>query len=103
MNTVHTQLQQRLFSRVSSRVVALYVVAVAASPALAQAMVGQSVLTWASNYIVAPLGIFAIVIALGASFFRPELVKGAVYATIICAVLFFITRNASALMTAMRQ
>lgn len=103
MNHVHLQLQQRLFARLSSRVVALYVTAVAASPAFAQAMVGQSVLTWASNFIIAPLGIFSIIIALGSSLFRPELAKGAMYAAIICTVLFFITRNASALMTAMRQ
>ena len=103
MTSPHAFVQQRLLSRLSSRAVTAYVLALTSSPAFAQAMVGQSVLTWATNFIIAPLGIFAIITALGASFFRPELAKGALYAAIICTVLFFISRNASTLMTAMKQ
>lgn len=68
----------------------------------AQAYAGQSLLTFAANYIIAPLGIFSIVLALAGSVFRPDMVRGAVYAAIISAILFFIVKMAPQLTTALK-
>jgi hypothetical protein len=37
-------------------------------------MVGQSILDFSANYIIGPLGIFAVVVALAGSIFRPDMV-----------------------------
>jgi hypothetical protein len=64
---------------------------------------GEQLLMFGSQYIIAPLGIFAVIIALAASFFRPDMVKGAVYAAILCAVLFFVIKMSSQLTTAFQS
>lgn len=73
-----------------------------ASPAFAQQMIGQNLLTFAANYVIGPLGIFAVVVALAGSIFRPDMVRSAVYAAIICAVLFFIIKSAPTLVGAFK-
>ncbi len=70
---------------------------------LALAYPGEQLLAFGSNYIIAPLGIFAVVLALAGSFFRPDLVRSAIYAAIICAVLFFVVKMAPQLMTSMKS
>jgi hypothetical protein len=73
------------------------------APALAFAYPGQQLLQFGANYIIAPLGLFALVIALAGSFFRPDMVRSAIYAVIICAVLFFVISQADSLMSAVKS
>ena len=65
-------------------------------PALAD-YAGKSLLMWSSQNIIAPLGILSLVVALAAAFFRPEFVQRAIYAVIICALLFFVIRSSDML------
>ncbi len=65
-----------------------------AIPAAAFAYPGEALLQFGAQYIIAPLGIFAVVIALAASFFNPRAAAGAVFAAILCAVLFFVIHMA---------
>ena len=65
-------------------------------PALAD-YAGKSLLEWSSRNIIAPLGILSLVVTMGAAFFRPEFVQKAIYAVIICALLFFVIRSADTL------
>src|SRR5438105_1254626 len=65
-------------------------------PAMAD-YAGKSLLEWTARNIIAPLGILAVVVALAAAFFRPEFVQKAIYAVIICALLFFVIRSADTL------
>ena len=94
--------ERRAFFRFSLRL-GLLTLVFAAEAAFAQAMVGQSLLTFAGNYLIAPLGIFAMVIALAGAFFRPDLAKSGVTAAIICAVIFFVIRMAPQLTTALKN
>ena len=64
---------------------------------------GKAALDFASLYIIAPLGLFSIVVALGAAFFRPEFLKNAIYAVIICAVLFFVINQGDKIFSALGQ
>jgi hypothetical protein len=97
------RIQSRRFLRFSLRLGVLFAVTLFADSAFAQQMIGQSLLTFAGNYVIAPLGIFAMVIALAGAFFRPDLARGGVFAAIICAVLFFIIRMAPQLATALKN
>ena len=75
-----------------------------ATPAFAQGMAfGQGLLLWAGTNIVAPLGILAVVVGLGASIFRPDLVRSAVYTAIICAAVFFVIRVSGTLITMLQS
>src|SRR5271170_2300579 len=69
----------------------IFAVSALYSPAYAYA--GSTLLQWAGQNIIAPLGLIAMVIGLAAAFFRPEFVSKAIYAAIICAVLFFLIRS----------
>ena len=69
------------------------VFAVSALYSPAYAWAGSTLLQWAGQNIIAPLGLIAMVIGLAAAFFRPEFVSKAIYAAIICAVLFFLIRS----------
>ena len=64
----------------------------------AQAM-GQGLISYAQPIILF-LGLGAVVVALVAAVFKPEVVKSAVWAAIILTVIFFVLRNASALTSA---
>ena len=98
-----TVASNRQFLRFSTRFGALLTAVGAAAPAFAQQMVGQSILTFAGNYIIGPLGIFAVVVALAGSIFRPDMVRSAIYAAIICAVLFFVIKMAPQLVLAFQN
>ena len=100
---VATVVSNRQLLRFSTRFGALLIAVGAAAPAFAQQMVGQSILTFAGNYIIGPLGIFAVVVALAGSIFRPDMVRSAGYAALICAVLFFVIKSAPAIVTALRN
>jgi len=101
MTEVSLAVANRRFAAFAAQA-ALGLLVFAAEPAFAQQMIGQDLLTFAGNYIIGPLGIFAVIIALAGSIFRPDLVKGAIYAAIICAVLFFIIKMAPQLITAFK-
>ena len=67
--------------------VSIFAFAALTQPALAD-YAGKTLLMWASSNVIAPLGILSLVVALGAAFFRPEFVQKAIYAVIICVLLF---------------
>jgi hypothetical protein len=67
---------------------------------VAHAFVGQALLGWAQLNIIAPIGLISVVVAIGGALFRPEMVSKALYAAIICVVLFFILNSAGAVITA---
>lgn len=83
--------------------VAFAIVVFTALPAFAQTAMGQGLLDWVALYILAPLGIFAVIIALAASIFRPEMVRSAVYAALIAAVMYFIIKQAGSLQAILRN
>ncbi len=95
--------QTQALVRFASRLAVVFALVAFVDAASAQTMVGQSLLTFAGNYVVAPLGIFAMVIALAGAFFRPDLAKGGVFAAILCAVIFFVIRMAPQLTTALKN
>ena len=71
--------------------------------AFAQAtMPGQQLLTFAKNFIIAPIALFAIVISGVAAFIRPDLIKTTGYIAIIAVILYFLLANADRLMQAIR-
>lgn len=80
-------------------------VAILAVPELAFAqssMPGQQLLTFAKNFIIAPIALFAIVISAVAAFVRPDLIKTTGYIAIIAVILYFLLANADRLMQAIR-
>ena len=83
------------------RVYALAVVLLLSSNAEA-AYLGEKLLKYAQNYFILPLGIMATVGGLVAAIFKPEFIRGAAAAAIICAVCYFIIGNAQPLMDAMK-
>ncbi len=81
------------------------VVAVIVLPELAFAqasMPGQQLLTFAKNFIIAPIALFAIVISGVAAFVRPDIIKTSAYVAIIAVILYFLLANADRLMQAIR-
>ncbi len=81
------------------------VVALVAVPELAFAqatMPGQQLLTFAKNFIIAPIALFAIVISGVAAFVRPDIIKTSGYIAIIAVILYFLLANADRLMQAIR-
>ncbi|WP_242392169.1 hypothetical protein [Anaeromyxobacter oryzisoli] len=80
--------------------VAVFVLVV---PSLALAYPGQTLLEYGRNFIIAPLGLFAIVVGVGAAMFKPDLVKGAIWTAVICAFLFAIISGAPAIMSALQN
>ena len=92
-------------ARVALAVQVALVIAIVVTPelALAQAtMPGQQLLTFAKNFIIAPIALFAIVISGVAAFIRPDLIKTTGYIAIIAVILFFLLANADRLMQAIR-
>lgn len=103
MTATETLVSNLKLQRFSTRFASLMLLVGSTVPAFAQQMVGQSILEFSANYIIGPLGIFAVVVALAGSIFRPDMVKSAIYAAIICAVLFFVIRMAPQLVQAFRN
>ncbi|WP_242343625.1 MULTISPECIES: hypothetical protein [Anaeromyxobacter] len=73
------------------------------APAVALAYPGQTLLEYGRNFIIAPLGLFAIVVGVGGAMFKPDLVKGAIWTAVICAFLFAIISGAPAIMSALQN
>lgn len=74
-----------------------------AAPELALAYPGQTLLEYGRNFVIAPLGLFAIVVGVGGAMFKPDLVKGAIWTAVICAFLFAIISGAPAIMNALQN
>jgi len=72
--------------------------ALTSAVAHAQAM-GQGLISYAQPIILF-LGVGAVVVALVAAVFKPEVVRHAVWAAVILTVIFFTLRNTSALTSA---
>jgi cytochrome b561 len=84
---------------------AALLVAIVAVPEVAFAqttMPGQQLLTFAKNFIIAPIALFAIVISAVAAFVRPDLIRTTGYIAIIAVILYFLLANADRLMQAIR-
>ena len=73
------------------------------APALARAYAGQTLLEYGRSFVIAPVGLFAIVVGVGGAMFRPELVKGAIWTAVICAFLFAIIGGAPTLMNVLQS
>ncbi len=87
----------------AAQVALVLVLAAAPELALAQStMPGQQLLTFAKNFIIAPIALFAIVISGVAAFIRPDLIKTTGYIAIIAVILYFLLANADRLMQAIR-
>ncbi|WP_242333151.1 hypothetical protein [Anaeromyxobacter sp. SG66] len=87
----------------AAQVALVLVVAVTPELAFAQStMPGQQLLTFAKNFIIAPIALFAIVISGVAAFIRPDLIKTTGYIAIIAVILYFLLANADRLMQAIR-
>ena len=84
---------------------AALLVGIVAVPEMAFAqttMPGQQLLTFAKNFIIAPIALFAIVISAVAAFVRPDLIRTTGYIAIIAVILYFLLANADRLMQAIR-
>ena len=73
------------------------------APSFALAYPGQTLLEYGRNFIIAPLGLFAIVVGVGGAMFKPDLVKSAIWTAVICAFLFAIISGAPAIMNALQN
>lgn len=73
------------------------------APAFALAYPGQTLLEYSRNFIIAPLGLFAIVVGVGGAMFKPDMVKGAIWTAVICAFLFAIISGAPTIMNALQN
>ncbi len=71
-------------------------------PAMAQAYMGETVVTWARNYIVGPLAVLMIIITVGTALIKPEVAKQAGYVTIVAVVLFLIMAEAGNIIGALQ-
>lgn len=92
----------RSLAVVSSRLTFLWVVAVVAPPAFAQAILGQGLLDWLANYILPGLVLFSALLALATAMFNPMVAKGAFYVALVGAALFFLVRQGGSFVGALR-
>ncbi len=89
--------------RVATGVLAATATFIVVAPAFALAYPGQTLLEYGRTFIIAPLGLFAIVVGVGGAMFKPDLVKGAIWTAVICAFLFAIISGAPAIMNALQN
>ena len=72
-------------------------------PAVTLAYAGQGLLEYARNFVLAPLGLFAIVVGIAAAMFKPEMVRTAIWSAVVCAFLFFIISAAPTLVNLLQN
>ncbi len=100
----HSTRRRRLAAdRVTAGVLGAAALFIVFAPALALAYPGQTLLEYGRNFVIAPLGLFAIVVGVGGAMFKPDLVKGAIWTAVICAFLFAIISGAPAIMNALQN
>jgi hypothetical protein len=73
------------------------------APSSALAYAGQGLLEYARNFVIAPLGLFAIVVGIAAAMFKPEVVRTAIWSAVVCAFLFFIISAAPTLVNLLQS
>lgn len=88
----------RLFAQVTFA--AVFAFAALATPA--HAYLGEQMLSYAANYFLAPLALIAVVVALAASYFRPEFVQKAIYVILISLALFAVIKSGNLIMSALQ-
>ena len=64
---------------------------------------GEQFLDFLGTFIIGPVGLIAIVVALVASMLRPEFVKQALWAAVICIAVFFVIREGDTIINLMRS
>jgi len=64
---------------------------------------GEQFLNYLATFSIGPAGLIAIVIALVASMLRPEFVKQALWAAVICIAVFFVIREGDTIINLMRS
>jgi hypothetical protein len=89
-------------TRFWERALSMMVLCAVLMPGLASAYAGQQVMTFAATFIIAPLGLFAVVIGAAGALFRPEMVKGAVWAAVVCAFLYFLITQGGSVISSMQ-
>jgi hypothetical protein len=89
--------------RVATGALAAIIMIIIVAPAFALAYPGQTLLEYGRNFVIAPLGLFAIVVGVGGAMFKPDLVKSAIWTAVICAFLFAIISGAPAIMNALQN
>jgi hypothetical protein len=89
--------------RLVTRAAAAVAAALLLSPTGAVAYAGQGLLEYARNYVIAPLGLFAIVVGVAAAMFKPEIVRNAIWSAVICAFLFFLISAAPTLVSLLQN
>jgi hypothetical protein len=89
--------------RVTAGVLGAAALFIVLAPTVALAYPGQTLLEYGRNFVIAPLGLFAIVVGVGGAMFKPDLVKGAIWTAVICAFLFAIISGAPAIMNALQN
>ena len=72
-------------------------------PTAAMAYAGQGLLEYARSFVIAPLGLFAIVVGIAAAMFKPEVVRTAIWSAVVCAFLFFIISAAPTLVNLLQN
>ena len=103
MTTSRLNLDVPARAALAVQVALVFVIVATPELAFAQAtMPGQQLLTFAKNFIIAPIALFAIVISGVAAFIRPDLIKTTGYIAIIAVILYFLLANADRLMQAIR-
>ena len=91
--------QSSLFQRSASAVS----VSLLLFPTAPMAYAGQGLLEYARSYVIAPLGLFAIVVGIGAAMFKPEIVRTAIWSAVVCAFLFFVISAAPTLVNLLQN
>jgi hypothetical protein len=99
----HWARPSRAFARFAAGSTAVVVSLTPVLACAASKYAGSELLNFASSYIIAPLGLFSVVIALVAAFFQPQLVSKAIYSAVICGMLFFLISQSDAIFQAMGQ
>lgn len=89
--------------RVATGTLVAIMMMIVVAPAFALAYPGQTLLEYGRNFVIAPLGLFAIVVGVGGAMFKPDLVKSAIWTAVICAFLFAIISGAPAIMNALQN
>jgi hypothetical protein len=85
------------------RAVAAVALATFVVPTATLAYAGQGLLEYARNFVLAPLGLFAIVVGIAAAMFKPEMVRTAIWSAVVCAFLFFIISAAPTLVNLLQS
>ena len=90
-------------TRIAERAASALALAILLAPSAGLAYAGQGLLEYARNYVIAPLGLFAIVVGVGAAMFKPDLVRTAIWSAVVCAFLFFLISAAPTLVSLLQN